>query len=292
MTVSPSPAVSPATPPSGMPHAEVIGDPINHSKSPSIHGFWLGQLGIEARYRATHVRPDELAGWLSLRREDAGWRGCNVTIPHKQAIIPLLDECDAKAAAVGAVNTVIRRADGSLLGTNTDVDGAGEAIAGIDLTGRVAVVIGAGGAARAAFALLATRGCTAVRVLARTPEKAMQAATDCGLTVDALPFVAGTGAFDGAALVINATQLGMAGQEPMPAFVLDEQAGLAPDALVFDMVYAPLDTALLVRARELGRRTSDGLVMLVGQAATAFERFFGQAPPREQDDELRRRLLA
>jgi shikimate dehydrogenase len=273
-------------------YAEVIGDPISHSKSPLIHGFWLQKLGIAADYRACHVRPGDLGDYIAARRTDSDWRGCNATIPHKEAVISHLDRLDAKAAAIGAVNTVLRGADGTLTGTNTDVDGAGEAVAGVDICGRHAVVIGAGGAARAAFALLAAKDCASVRALARTPQKAVDAAAGSGLAIDARLFVAGSGAFDGAALVINATQLGMTGQEPMPGFVLDELTVLAPDALVFDMVYAPLETALLRGARGRGLKTSDGLVMLIGQAATAFEKFFGVAPPREHDAELRGKLTS
>jgi len=269
------------------PYAEVIGDPIAHSKSPRIHNFWLGKLGIDADYRACHVRADELADYFTQRREDARWRGCNVTIPHKEAIAALIDDADAKVSAIGATNTVFRGAGGRLAGTNTDVDGAGEAVAGASLSGRAAVVIGAGGAARAAFALLAVAGPASVRIIARNAAKASQAAGACGLSVDVVPFTMGTGALAGAALVINATQLGMAGQEAMPGFILDELSQMAPDGLVFDMVYAPLETELLAAARRLGVRTSDGLTMLIGQAATAFERFFGQPAPREYDEELR-----
>ena len=268
-------------------YAEVIGDPISHSKSPAIHSFWLKKLGIDADYHACHVRPDELAAYLARRRDDVNWRGCNVTIPHKETVARLVDECDFKANAIGAVNTVVRQADGRLLGTNTDVDGVAGAVGGIDLADRVAVVIGAGGAARAAFAYLAGQGCACVRILARSPEKALQAAADCGLTADVRRFVPDSGAFDGATLLINATQLGMKGQDPMPGFVLNELASLARDALVFDMVYVPLQTALLEAARLCGSGRADGLLMLVGQAATAFARFFGQSAPRECDAELR-----
>lgn len=274
------------------PYAEVIGDPISHSKSPVIHGFWLEKLGIDAEYRRCHVRPEELADYLARRREDANWRGCNVTIPHKEAMSRLVDTRDARASAIGAVNTVTPTPGGGLTGENTDPEGVAEAVAGIDPAGRVAVVVGAGGAARAAFAFLAERRCAVVRVLARSPDKALKAALDCGLAVDVLPFKAGTAALADAALVINATQLGMAGQEAMPGFVLDGLSALAADALVFDMVYAPLDTELLRRARAQNLRTADGLVMLVGQAATAFERFFGRPPPREFDAELRALLIS
>jgi shikimate dehydrogenase len=274
------------------PYAEVIGDPIGHSKSPMIHNFWLSKLGIDAEYRACHVRSEELADYFRQRRDDENWHGCNVTIPHKQAVGRLVDECDVKAGAIGAVNTVVRQASGCLLGTNTDVDGVADAVRSIDLASRVAVVIGAGGAARAAFAYLAGQDCAGVRILARSPDKARQAAADCGLAADVLRFVPDTGAFDGAALVINATQLGMKQQEPMPGFVLTELGGLAENALVFDMVYVPLHTALLGAAQIRGAREADGLLMLVGQAATAFARFFGQTAPREYDAQLRALLTS
>ncbi|MCB2077072.1 MAG: shikimate dehydrogenase [Novosphingobium sp.] len=274
------------------PYAEVIGDPITHSKSPTIHGFWLKKLGIDAGYRAYHVRPGEIPDYCDMRRRDPDWRGCNVTIPHKEAIAPVCDTLEPATARLGAVNTVIRQVDGTLLGTNTDIDGIEAAIAGVELQGARVVVLGAGGAARAVFALLANKWCASVKVLARTPEKAERAARECKLKMKALPFTARSGAFKGADLVINATQLGMTGQQPMPAFVLEELKQLSPGALVFDMVYAPLETELLKAARDQGLRTSDGLVMLIGQAATAFERFFGQPPPRDCDDELRAMLTA
>lgn len=274
------------------PYAEVIGDPIAHSKSPTIHGFWLAKLGIEADYRACHVRPDGLAGYFERRRGDAAWRGCNVTIPHKEKVQPFLDAVDGKARAIGAVNTVFRDAEGRLIGTNTDVDGVEEAIGPLDLEGRDVCVLGAGGAARAAFAALAKRRCASVQVLARNPEKGAAVAEACGVFGVGVPFAGGSDALRDAVLLVNATQLGMVGQEPMPAFVLSELAELAEGALVFDMVYAPLETDLLAAARRRGLATADGLVMLIGQAASAFGRFFGRAAPREHDGELRGILTA
>jgi shikimate dehydrogenase len=273
------------------PYAEVIGDPIAHSKSPAIHNFWLQRLAIEAEYRACHVRPDELADYFARRREDGDWRGCNVTIPHKEAVARLVDELDPRASGLGAVNAVVRRGGGQLFGTNTDVDGVGEAIAGCGLGGRRAVVLGGGGAARAAFAWLADAGCASVTVLARTVDKAKRAAEECGLTAQVKPFEAASGALDQAALLINATQLGMKGQDAMPQFLLHELEAMADDGLVFDMVYAPLETELLKAAGNFGLATADGLAMLIGQAATAFAHFFGAVPPREHDAELRGKLI-
>ncbi|MBV1916596.1 MAG: shikimate dehydrogenase [Sphingomonadaceae bacterium] len=279
-------------PPGNKPYAEVIGDPIAHSKSPVIHNFWLEKLGIDADYRACHVRPHDLEDYFKQRRADPDWRGCNVTIPHKQAVLPFLDRQDERAQRVGAVNTVWPASDGRLCGTNTDVDGVREAVGAERLAGGRAVVIGAGGAARAAFALLAERDSIETAVLARSPEKAKSAVTECGLNARILPFTADSGALDGATVLINATQLGMTKQDGMPSFLLEEIAHMAKGALVFDMVYAPLETALLNTARDLGLSTSDGLVMLVGQAAKAFQSFFGVAPVRGDDDELRRILMS
>ena len=177
--------------------------------------------------------------------------------------------------------------DRRLLGTNTDVEGVAEAIRGIDLRGSDICVIGAGGAARAAFTQLAPMQWAALLVMARDPEKAVRVAAMCGANGTGVPFKPSSTALCEASLLINATQLGMTGQEPMPMFVIDELHELAAGALVFDMVYAPVDTELLTAARRLGLRTADGLTMLIGQAAVAFERFFGQPAPREHDVELR-----
>lgn len=271
-----------------VPRAEVIGCPIAHSRSPMIHGFWLARCGIVARYDAAHVMPAELVSYLGVRRHDADWRGCNVTIPHKQTALLSVDALDARAAAVGATNTILRQPDGTLLGTNTDVDGIAEALRGADAAGP-AVVLGAGGAARAAFVHLAASG-RETRILARDPAKARRAAAECGLVAQLLPFAPGTDAFVDAALLINATQLGMVRQAAMPGFVLTELAAMGVSGLVFDMVYAPLRTELIEAAEREGLQTADGLTMLIGQAATAFARFFGRPPPREHDAELRRLL--
>ena len=272
------------------PYAEVIGDPIAHSKSPVIHGYWLEQLEIDGRYTAMHVRPEGLETYLEARREDPDWRGCNVTIPHKQAVIPLLDCVNPRAASIGAVNTIWRDGKGRLCGTNTDVDGVAEAIAGLNHNGCRAVVLGAGGAARSAFAHLAGLGCASTKVLARNRVRAAEALEDCGLAAQVLPFEGDTGAFVGAGLVINATQLGMQGQRSMPDFVLSEIAQTAGDCLVFDMVYAPLQTDLLSAAQRQGRHSVGGLIMLVGQARSAFARFFGATPPPDHDAKLYERL--
>jgi shikimate dehydrogenase len=274
-----------------LPYAEVIGDPIAHSKSPLIHNFWLEKLGILAEYRACHVRHAELADYFKQRRADSNWQGCNVTIPHKQDVIGILDRLDGRASAVGAVNTIYRGQGEELKGTNTDVDGVADALAPVDLQGADVCVIGAGGAARAAFHYLSDKRCAGL-IMARNPEKALSVARECGLDAVGVPLRPESTALCEARVLINATQLGMTGQDAMPDFILEELEGLAKDALVFDMVYAPLETALLQAAKSRGRRTADGLTMLIGQAASAFEKFFGKPAPREFDGQLRERLTA
>ena len=270
------------------PYAEVIGDPISHSKSPTIHNFWLGKLGIDAEYRACHVRPEELADYFAQRRKDPDWRGCNVTIPHKEAVMACLDVLEPRAQKIGAVNTVWK-ADDVLFGRNTDVEGVAEAIRGLDLTGKSAVVIGAGGAARSAFAHLEGLGCVAVKVIARSTDKATGVVSGFALPWSVHSFDEPE-VIDGATLLVNAAQLGMIGQAAMPEPILTAVDSLADDGLVFDIVYDPQETELLKAAALCGKSQVGGLTMLVGQARTAFARFFGQLPPQKYDAELRELL--
>ncbi len=260
------------------PYAEVIGDPIAHSKSPLIHNFWLKKLGIDAEYRKTHVRPDELADYFTRRRGDGAWRGCNVTIPHKQAVQTHLDGLDPAAKSIGAVNCIVGNATG-LTGFNTDVAGITESLRAAGFSGESAVLIGAGGAALAALAAFRDLRITQVTVANRSLEKARALH----------PKVVGIDQVRPAAdLLFNATSLGMTGQPP-----LDLDLSAMPETgIVFDAVYAPLETPLLAAARARGLRTIDGLQMLIGQAAAAFELFFGQPAPREHDAELRALLTA
>lgn len=284
---------------SDAPHAEVIGDPIAQSKSPLIHGFWLDALGIEGRYDRTRVAADDLAAFLATRRADPDWRGCNVTVPHKQRVLPLLDRVDPVAARIGAVNTIVREG-GALVGYNTDAAGFLEPLA-IDLARphlyRMARVLGTGGAARAIVAALAEHGFTLV-LAGRDAAKAAALLDELGgagerHVASLAQFAAPTDfAFDDRAgcldLVVNATTLGMAGQPPL-AFDISHAP---PGSIIYDIVYAPLETGLLRDARARGLPTIDGLAMLIGQAARAFALFFGADPPRDRDAELRARLLA
>lgn len=268
-----------------IPHAEVIGDPIAHSKSPLIHRFWLEKLGIAGDYRATHVVAGDLGDFFARRAADPDWRGCNVTVPHKLAVLDHVPDPGDVRGMIGAANTVFRGEDGALIATNTDAAGFLSPIADLDLAGRPVAVIGAGGAARAVLFALARSGVGNVTVLNRTPLKAAALLAHFGLKGDALPLGARLPA---AALLVNTSVLGMTGQEPLAL----DLAPLPADAVVYDIVYAPLDTPLLNAARARDLETVDGLEMLVGQAAVAFELFFGAAPPREHDAELRARLLA
>lgn len=266
------------------PYAEVIGDPISHSKSPGIHGFWLAALGIDAEYRAAHVKPEQLAAYFDSRRSDSDWRGCNITIPHKQAALDLVEDRGGLRESIGAINTVIREGD-ALVGTNTDAGGFYAPIAGLDLEGAHAVVIGAGGAARAILFALARLGIGRVTIQNRNVLKAAALLGRFGIKGDAVPLGSPLPA---AGLVVNASSLGMIGQ---PRLEID-LSPLPDDAVVYDAVYAPLETDLLAQARERELHTVDGLDMLIGQAALAFELFFGAEPPRDRDEELRERLTS
>lgn len=267
------------------PHAEVIGDPVAHSKSPVIHRAWLDALGREGAFAATRVAGPDLPAFFAARRRDPSWRGCSVTAPHKLAITALLDGITDAAAAVGAVNCVHR--DGQrLLGTNTDVDGVLRALDGVQLAGRRAVLIGAGGAARAGIAALRRLGAAEIVVLARDPARA-SAGLPPGVRAALIDQAAAEIA--GAALLVNASPLGMADAAPMPQAILAALANAA-GATVFDMVYAPLETELLAAARMRGLPAIDGLAMLVGQARRAFALFFGADAPGDVD--IRARLIA
>lgn len=268
-----------------IPYAEVIGDPIAHSKSPLIHGFWLDALGIAGTYRATQVAEADLAAFVAGRSADPAWRGCNVTIPHKIAVADLVADPGDVRASIGAMNTLVRQRDGSVFGTNTDAAGFFAPIADLDLGAVPVTVVGAGGAAMAVLFALARADVGSVTILNRNVVKAAALLARFGLKGDALPL---TAAPPPSGLVVNASALGMVGQPPLDL----DLSGQPADCVVYDLVYAPLETALLAQARRRGLETVDGLEMLIGQAAVAFELFFGAAPPRDRDDDLRALLTA
>jgi shikimate dehydrogenase len=266
-------------------YAEVIGDPIAHSKSPLIHGFWLEQLGLVANYNKHHVKSDELESYFNSRRDDANWRGCNITIPHKIAALDFVTDPGDVRSSIGAINTVFRDRSGALIGTNTDAGGFFAPLADLELAGATAIVIGSGGAARAILYALAQADIGDVVILARSGLKAAGLLAQFGLKGKVLPLDT---RLPSASLLVNTSPLGMTGQPPL----IIDLSPLPDDALVYDIVYTPLETELLKSARARDLDTVDGLDMLIGQAALAFQLFFGVAPPADVEDELRARLLA
>lgn len=280
-------------------YAEVIGDPIAQSKSPLIHGFWLEKCGLDAAYTKNRVAPDALAAYLAERRVDKNWRGCNVTMPHKQAIVPHLDQLTPLAQRIGAVNTVIKQDDGSLLGHNTDVGGFLEPLQSHLAQNhlfRMARILGTGGAARALVTALSDQGMVIV-LAGRNVQKAEalldeQAKGDDHHSIPLSHFSQPTDfAFDDRDqcldVIVNASPLGMRGQPPL-AF---DFSHAPPGSIVYDIVTDPVETQFLQDAKAAGFETIDGLAMLIGQAAEAFALFFDQTPPREFDANLRIRLM-
>lgn len=275
------------------PYAEVIGDPITHSLSPTIHRHWLRQLGLPGDYRTTRVTPDELTAYLNARAADASWRGCNLTMPLKEAAWRLgaqdaaLLSLDDDARAARAVNC-IARASGGLVARNTDIQGVHAALDTHPVGTGTAIVLGAGGAARAAVIALARRGMRII-VLARSPERAAplrQLAPELALK----DFADAPAEFAAAGVIINATPLGMDGGPPMPKAILGALSK-APTALAIDMVYRPLRTSFLAAAEAANLATADGLNMLIGQAHPAFAAFFDREAP-QNDAALRAELIA
>jgi shikimate dehydrogenase len=286
------------------PYAEVIGDPIAHSKSPIIHKFWLEKLGIEGDYRPARIRSDELASYFENRRADPDWRGCNVTIPHKQAVLPLAGKLDPRAMRAEAVNTIVREGGGST-GFNTDAMAIQEILAGLakptnpGLFATYVQLVGAGGAARAAVIGAADAGYPDFDIFNRTVERAQTLARWLGLSpeayahpLDALGPIRdeGEGRDDQrySHIIINSTGMGMLGNPEVPIQLGDYY----PDTVVIDMAYAASPTKLVRDSRKLGLRAFDGLQVLTAQAAHAFRLFFGADAPREHDSELRKLLTS
>lgn len=258
--------------------AGVIGWPVNQSLSPALHGFWLAEHGIDGAYVPLAVAPDNFARSLDgLVR--AGFKGFNVTVPHKQAAFALAIRHDEAAHATGAVNLLLAAADG-LEGHNTDVYGLVASLSGAlgpeALRGRTAAVWGAGGTTRAAIVALAQLGAAEIRLFNRTPAKAEALAAAFAGRVPAQLSAAGYAAWSGRdiAVVVHTTAAGMK-QTPSLDLALDD---LPDEAVVFDAVYNPLETGLLARARARGLKTVDGLWMLLHQAVPSFEAFYGVRP--------------
>jgi shikimate dehydrogenase len=269
------------------PTACVVGWPVRHSRSPVIHRFWLRQYGLAGDYVIHPVEPEKIgaffAGFI-----DGPFAGCNVTVPHKEAAFAAVDEIEPAGRAIGAVNT-IWRVGRRLVATSTDGVGflanLDEGAPGWDAAPGPAVLLGAGGAARAVVWALRERGFAPVHVVNRTAGRAEALATRFGGDVRAAAWDALPGLLGDARILVNSTSLGMEGQ---PALDLD-LAELPADCLVTDLVYVPLETGLLAAARARGLRTVDGLGMLLHQAAPGFAHWFGRMP--EVTPELRLAVL-
>jgi shikimate dehydrogenase len=259
----------------------VIGWPISHSRSPLIHGYWLRQLGIDGSYTRQPVEPSSLAAFVSgLSR--AGYAGCNVTIPHKEAVFELVARADETTERLGAVNTVYLR-DGKVLGTNTDGEGFINSLRqeapGFRLANARALVLGAGGASLAVVNAILEEGAKEVVVANRTLEKAEQLRQRFGSRVFPVSWEEATDQLGDCSLLVNTTSLGMKGQ-PELTFDMSE---LPQSAVVTDIVYTPLRTKLLDEAAARGNVVVEGLGMLLHQAVRGFSLWFGITPEVTQD---------
>lgn len=257
--------------------AGVMGWPISHSRSPLIHGHWLQRYDIDGTYIPFAVEPENgAAAFRALPK--LGFAGTNVTLPHKITAFQTVDVRDAAADAIGAVNTVIVQADGSLRGSNTDAAGLlahlQASAPNLDIATAPAMVLGAGGSTRAALFALLDAGAPEIRLANRTLAKAQALADAFGPKVQAINWSERSGALADCRLLLNTTSLGMSGQPPLEIALDDLPTG----AVVYDIVYSPLETPLLAAARKRGNLGVDGLGMLLHQAAPGFEAWFGVKP--------------
>jgi shikimate dehydrogenase len=268
--------------------AGVIGWPVAHSRSPRLHGTWLRRYGIDGAYIPLPVAPDRVAAAFA-GLSALGLVGANVTVPHKEAALKACATLTDRARRVGAVNTLTVQQDGTLHGDITDgqgfLDNLRAQAPDWQPEAGPAVVLGAGGSARAVVEALASAGVPTVRVLNRSPQRAEALAADLGGPVEPGALADAPTALDDAGLLVNTTTLGMRGQPPLDL----DLSGLPPGAVVADLVYAPLETDLLARARARGLTAVDGLGMLIHQARPGFAAWFGVWP--EVTDDLRGLIL-
>lgn len=259
----------------------VIGHPISHSKSPLIHNHWIKQYGLSGTYEALDIRPEDLSVRLPELLREGGYTGFNLTLPHKELALDICDDVDDLAKAVGAVNTVALKGS-RIIGTNTDVFGFIENIKqsapAFNFTSGPAVILGAGGAAKAILHGLLQSGVPDIKITNRTRSKAEALATDPRVT--AIDWNNRSIALEGANLLVNTTALGMSGQPPLDI----DLTALPTTALVTDIVYAPLMTDLLTAATSRGNLIVTGIGMLLHQARPAFEIWYGVLP--DIDDAL------
>ena len=257
--------------------AGVMGWPVAHSRSPMLHQHWITHYGLNGAYVLLPVAPGRLDA--ALRGLPAlGFAGCNITLPHKIDALKRVDRVDATAQRIGAINTVVVEADGSLSGYNTDGFGYLQSLRDAMPAWRAetgpAVVLGAGGAARAVLVSLIEQGAQEIRLLNRTDARAHELAAEMGHPIIALPWAQRHEALAGCALLVNTTSQGMHGQPPLDLHL----AALPPQALVSDIVYVPMQTPLLLAAQARGNPVAGGLGMLLNQARPAFKAWFGVMP--------------
>lgn len=269
--------------------AGVMGYPVMHSRSPKLHNYWLAKYGLTGTYVPLAIKAEHLRA--ALRALPAlGFSGCNLTIPHKEAALAIVDKVDPLARRIGAVNCIVVAADGSLTGQNHDAFGYIESVREAQPAWRAdagpIVVIGAGGGARAVLVSLIDQGAREIRLVNRTPARAKALAGELGGPITALGWEQREVALKGAAMLVNATNQGMVGEPPLD-LALD---ALPAGALVSDIIYIPRETALLAAARKRGNPTVNGLGMLLHQARPAFHAWFGIMP--EVTPELRAMIEA
>jgi shikimate dehydrogenase len=271
--------------------AGIMGWPVTHSRSPALHNFWIDEHGIDGAYIPLAVRPEHLA--QALRALPAlGFCGCNLTLPHKQAALAIVDRVDPLARRIGAMNTVVVAADGSLEGSNTDVFGFRENLRerapDWSASAGPAIVLGAGGAARAIVAALIEARVEEIRLVNRTLARAERLADDLtspATRITIHPWSERDSVQRDSGLLVNTTSLGMTGEPELDL----ELTHLPQRAVVVDIVYVPLETALLAAARQRGHPTVDGLGMLLHQGRPGFEAWFGS--PVQATRELRAAVL-
>ena len=257
--------------------AGVMGWPVAHSLSPRLHNYWLDLHGINGAFVPLPVAPEHFAQALRVLGR-LGFRGVNVTVPHKEAALAAVDTADAVARRIGAVNTIVFGDNGSLHGTNTDAFGFAEnltaCVPDFDAARGPAVIVGAGGAARAAAVALKDMGAGDIRIINRTLARAEGLAMALGAGVHVVDWAGRGAALKDAGIVVNTTTQGMTGHEPLDLNL----AALAHNAVVYDIVYNPLETPRLAAARARGHRVVDGLGMLLHQAVAGFSAWFGVTP--------------
>jgi shikimate dehydrogenase len=266
-----------------------MGWPVAHSLSPRLHGYWLAHYKIDGAYVPLPVRPEDFKTALRALPK-LGFAGVNLTVPHKEAALKLADTAHALARRLGAANTLIFGADGRIEAHNTDgygfIENLRDHAPGLHVDAGPAVVVGAGGSARAVVAALADAGAPEIRVVNRTRKRAQALQRDLGGPITVIDWEDRAAALEGAALLVNATTQGLRGQPPLQ-LALD---ALPESARVTDLIYSPLKTPLLVEAQQRGHRIIDGLGMLLHQARPGFTAWFGVEP--RIDEALRRHVLA